>query len=166
MAEAYIALGSNLGEREKNLASAREALARGGVKILRASSIYETEPWGPAPQGRYLNQVVRAETALAPEALLAFLLDTERALGRDRSRGERFGPRVIDLDILLYDERKIETPDLQVPHPRMMERAFVLVPLAEIAPELAVRGVRVADAKAKLDKAGVALFRPPGEEPG
>ncbi len=158
MAEAYIALGSNLGERERNLAAAREALARNGTKIVRASSIYETEPWGPAPQGPYLNQVLCIETARTPELLLGFLLETERALGRDRSTAERFGPRVIDLDILLYGSLRIETADLHLPHPRMMERAFVLVPLAEIAPDLVVGGIRIADALAKLDRSGVALY--------
>ena len=158
MAETFIALGSNLGDRAKNLAAAREALARDAVGIGRASSIYETEPWGPGPQGPYLNQVVRGETQLAPADLLARLLGIERALGRDRRHAERFGPRVIDLDILLYDDLTLDTPTLQVPHPRMMQRAFVLVPLAEIAPELMVGGVAVKDALAGLDRSGVALF--------
>jgi 2-amino-4-hydroxy-6-hydroxymethyldihydropteridine diphosphokinase len=166
MAEAYIALGSNLGDRERNLASAREALGRDTLKIERTSSVYETEPWGAANQDRYLNQVVRGTTPLAPHDFLAQLLDIERALGRDRTNAERFGPRVIDLDILLYDGITRNEADLQIPHPRMMERAFVLVPLAEIAPELAVGGVPVAEALAKLDRTGVAIFRPHGEEPG
>lgn len=160
MPEVYIALGSNLGERERNLAAARDALSRSAMEIERASSIYETEPWGPGPQERYLNQVVRGPTRLAPRDLLDRLMDIERGLGRDRTKGERFGPRVIDLDILLYGDVAVDEPDLQIPHPRMMERAFVLVPLTEIAPDMAVGGAPVADALARLDRSGVALYRP------
>ena len=159
MAEVHIALGSNLGDRERNLAAARDALGRGALSVERASSIYETEPWGAANQGRYLNQAVRGATNLTPKALLAKLLEIERELGRDRSQAERFGPRVIDLDILLYEGVALNEPDLQIPHPRMMERAFVLVPLAEIAPELEVGGTRIKDALAKLDRSGVVPFR-------
>ena len=155
MAEVYIALGSNLGDRAHNLAAAREALAEGAVDISAVSSVYETEPWGPKPQGPYLNQVVRATTRLAPKALLARLLEIERALGRERGGTERYGPRIIDLDILLYDDLLLREPDLQLPHPRMLERAFVLVPLAEIAPDLAVGGMRITDALAQLDGGGV-----------
>jgi 2-amino-4-hydroxy-6-hydroxymethyldihydropteridine diphosphokinase len=158
MADVYVALGSNLGDCAQNLASAREALGRRAVKIERASSIYETEPWGAANQGRYLNQVVRGATSLAPKALLSTLLDIERELGRDRANAERFGPRVIDLDILLYEGVALNEPDLQIPHPRMMERAFVLVPLAEIAPDLMVAGTRIADALARLDRSGVSAL--------
>jgi 2-amino-4-hydroxy-6-hydroxymethyldihydropteridine diphosphokinase len=159
MADAYVALGSNLGDRESNLANARDALGQGVLTVEHASSIYQTEPWGAANQGRYLNQVVLGTTMLTPQALLAKLLDIERALGRDRANAERFGPRVIDLDILLYDGVTLKEADLQIPHPRMMERAFVLVPLAEIAPELAVGDVRIKDALSKLDRSGVAPFR-------
>lgn len=158
MAEVYVALGSNLGDRERNLAGAREALAREALNITRASSIYETEPWGAANQGRYLNQVVRGTTLLSPHDLLTKMLDIERLLGRDRTNAERFGPRVIDLDILLYEGVSLNEPDLQIPHPRMMERAFVLVPLVEIAPALAVGGVKIANALAKLDRSGVKVF--------
>jgi len=159
MADVYVALGSNLGDRERNLASARVALAREALTIKRASSIYETEPWGAANQGRYLNQVVHGTTQLAPKALLTKLLEIERELGRDRTNAERFGPRVIDLDILLYEGVSLSEPDLQIPHPRMMERAFVLVPLAEIAPALSVGGVKVADALARLDQTGVRQYK-------
>jgi 2-amino-4-hydroxy-6-hydroxymethyldihydropteridine diphosphokinase len=101
-----------------------------------------------------------------PGDLLARLLEIERALGRKRDGVERNGPRIIDLDILFYEGVTTDEPDLQIPHPRMLERAFVLVPLAEIAPELMVGGVRIADALARLDRSGVKLFRPHGEEPG
>jgi 2-amino-4-hydroxy-6-hydroxymethyldihydropteridine diphosphokinase len=158
MADVFIALGSNLGNRAKNLALACEALARDGIEIAAASSVYETEPWGPKPQGPYLNRVVRGTTELAPKELLARLLETERTLGRKRDGVERYGPRTIDLDILLYGGETLAEPELQIPHPRMMERAFVLVPLAEIAPDLTDGGVAVEDALARLDRSGVALY--------
>lgn len=160
MPDVFIALGSNLGERRENLAAARETLAQGGVAVEAISSIYETEPWGPVPQGTYLNQVVRGVTALSPHALLAKLMEVERSLGRDRVREERYGPRTIDLDILLYDDIAVHEPDLVIPHPRMMERPFVLVPLVEIAPELVVGGVAVKDALARLDRSGVRKYQP------
>jgi 2-amino-4-hydroxy-6-hydroxymethyldihydropteridine diphosphokinase len=152
MAEAYIALGSNLGDRAAILAAAREALGRGVLANPTASSIHETEPWGPVMQGRYLNQVVRGTTSLKPRALLNKLHEIERTLGRDRPREARYGPRTIDLDILLYDGLEVNEPDLQIPHPRMMERAFVLAPLAEIAPDLTVGGVPVRQALTRLNR--------------
>jgi 2-amino-4-hydroxy-6-hydroxymethyldihydropteridine diphosphokinase len=158
MADVFIALGSNLGNRAQNLALACEALARDGIEIADASSVYETEPWGPKPQGPYLNQVVRGTTELAPKVLLSRLLEIERTLGRERDGVERYGPRTIDLDILLYGGETLAEPDLQIPHPRMMERAFVLVPLAEIAPDLTIGGVAIEDALARLDRSGVALY--------
>ncbi|MCC6946869.1 MAG: 2-amino-4-hydroxy-6-hydroxymethyldihydropteridine diphosphokinase [Bradyrhizobiaceae bacterium] len=159
MADVYLALGSNLGDRAENLAAAREALARGVVTVAAASSICETEPWGPKPQGPYLNQVLRGTTALSPRELLARLMQIERALGRNRAKEERYGPRTLDLDILLYGDAAVREPDLVIPHPRMMERPFVLVPLAEIAPDLAVGGVRVREALARLDTKGVVPYR-------
>ena len=158
MAEAFVALGSNLGDREENLTAARAALAGGVLAQSAASSIYETAPWGPVPQGRYLNQVVRGTTALPPRALLLRLLTIERALGRDRESSPRYGPRTIDLDILLYDELEWAEPDLKIPHPRLLERAFVLVPLAEIAPNLVVKGVPIRDALARIGRKGVMLY--------
>jgi 2-amino-4-hydroxy-6-hydroxymethyldihydropteridine diphosphokinase len=159
MAEVFLGLGSNLGNRASNLAAARAALARGALTNTSASSIYETEPWGPVRQGRYLNQVVSGSSELPPRALLAKLFEIERALGRDRAREERYGPRTIDLDILLYGDLTMQEPELQIPHPRMMERPFVLVPLAEIAPDLAVNGVAIRDALARLDRTGVVPYR-------
>jgi 2-amino-4-hydroxy-6-hydroxymethyldihydropteridine diphosphokinase len=156
MHDVFIALGSNLGGRAANLAAARDALAR-VLALTASSSIYETDPWGPIKQGRYLNQVVRGTTALTPRTLLAKLHEIERALGRDRAGETRYGPRTIDLDILLYGNVVFDEPDLQIPHPRMMERPFVLVPLSEIAPDLTVRGVRVKEALARLDRSGVAI---------
>jgi 2-amino-4-hydroxy-6-hydroxymethyldihydropteridine diphosphokinase len=158
LADVFIALGSNLGDRAANLAAARAGIAV-DVSVMSASSIYETEPWGPAGQGRYLNQVLRGETALKPHALLAKLHEIEHRLGRDRGREERYGPRTIDLDILLYDDMRVAESGLTIPHPRMLERAFVLAPLAEIAPELVVGGVRICDALARLDRTGVTAWQ-------
>ena len=159
MADVFIALGSNLGDRAANLAAARKALASGAIEQLVASSIYDTKPWGPVKQGRYLNQVVRGATDLNPRALLNKLQQIELALGRDRACEERFGPRTIDLDILLYDGLEIKDADLTIPHPRMKERAFVLVPLAEIAPTIEVGGVAVKELLAQIDRTAVAISR-------
>ena len=129
----YLALGTNLGDRLANLEQARLAL---GVKmrILNCSKVYETPPWGYLDQPAFLNQVIQAETNLSPDDLLAFLKRLESELGRRPTL--RYGPRLIDLDILFYDNLILETPDLILPHPRIPGRAFVLVPLAEIAPVL------------------------------
>jgi 2-amino-4-hydroxy-6-hydroxymethyldihydropteridine diphosphokinase len=129
----YLALGSNLGDRRAHLASAVARLAP-DVAVERVSSLYETEPAYVLDQPRFLNAALRGRTALAPAELLALLKRIERELGR--AAGPRFGPRVIDLDILLYGGQAIETEALAIPHPRMAERPFVLVPLAEIAPDL------------------------------
>ncbi|HUF40289.1 MAG TPA: 2-amino-4-hydroxy-6-hydroxymethyldihydropteridine diphosphokinase [Anaerolineales bacterium] len=131
MATVFIALGSNLGKRDRNLAAARRLLA-GAVRMTEPSSIIETEPWGYTDQPAFLNQVVRGETDLAPAALLAELKSIERRMGRTETF--RFGPRLIDLDLLYYDDLVIEQPGLSIPHPRLHERVFVLRPLAEIAP--------------------------------
>src|SRR5438132_5073026 len=135
-AKAYIALGSNLGDRQALLEQALKALREHpAVAVLRVSSVFETEPvGGPAGQGRYLNAAAELETSLAAEELLQALLNVEARLGRVRA--ERFGPRTIDLDLLLYGTLTCESPQLTLPHPRMHEREFVLRPLAEIAPQL------------------------------
>ncbi len=160
MAEVFVALGTNLGDRAANLARARAALAAGPLQSLAASSVYETEPWGPVPQGPYLNQAVRGTTALAPRALLAALAKIETELGRNRKQEMRFGPRVIDLDILLYDDLELMEPDLEIPHPRLLERAFVLVPLAEIAADRVVHGISVRDALARTGTKGIRRLEP------
>ena len=129
----YIALGTNLGERLNNLRAAIEAMAP-EVSVLAESHIYETPPWGYEDQPAFLNMVVKAETGLEPEALLNFLKQLEVQLGREQNF--RWGPRLIDLDILFYDDLILDTPPLVIPHPRLHERAFVLVPLADVAPDL------------------------------
>ncbi len=132
MARALVALGSNLGDRAGYLLSGLAALSRAGVRVLRLSRVYETEPVGPPGQGPYLNQVAAVETELEPAELLALLLAVERAHGRVRT--ERYGPRTLDLDLLDYEGRILDLPGLTLPHPRLHERAFVLVPLLEVAP--------------------------------
>ena len=129
----YLGLGSNLGDRLANLQAVGAAFAPHG-RILAASPVYETAPWGYTDQPAFLNQVLEVETDLAPAELMAALQRLEVDLGRVASF--RYGPRRIDVDILLYDNLVLETPDLLIPHPRLAERAFVLVPLADLAPEL------------------------------
>lgn len=151
----FIALGSNLGDRLQNLARARELMSE-FIKINTESSVYETPPWGVLEQPRFLNQVIRGSTTLAPLRLLYQLKRIEQEMGRVKSA--RYGPRIIDLDILLYGDRVIEYKRLQVPHPRMRERAFVLVPLVEIAPHLNLPGETrpVIELLTKLDQTGIA----------
>jgi 2-amino-4-hydroxy-6-hydroxymethyldihydropteridine diphosphokinase len=132
---AYVGLGANLGDRE---AAIREAARR--IDAVRLSTIRETEPWGVADQPRFLNAVAELDTSLEPRALLERLLAVERELGRVRG-GERWGPRTIDLDLLLYGERRIDEPGLRVPHPRLHERLFVLEPLAELDPSLKIPAI-------------------------
>ena len=133
----YLALGANLGERGASLRNAVERL-REAVAVERMSSVYETEPAYLLDQPRFLNMALRGQTVLDPHALLVFLKRIERGMGR--TVGPRYGPRAIDLDILLYDTLALTTADLTIPHPRMAERPFVLTPLAEIAPEIVPPG--------------------------
>ncbi len=132
---AYIGIGSNLGARRAHVLDAIGRIgALPGTRVARASSLYETEPLGGAPTW-FVNAVVEVETTLAPEELLAALQAIERAMGRARVAGDRFASRTIDLDVLLVDDLVIDTPALTVPHPELHARRFVLVPLAEVAPD-------------------------------
>jgi 2-amino-4-hydroxy-6-hydroxymethyldihydropteridine diphosphokinase len=134
MVTAYLSAGSNLGDRLGYLAAAVRRLETENTHVLKVSSVYETAPWGKTDQPAFLNIAVAVETQLSPADLLRHVMAIEQALGRVRI--ERWGPRTVDIDILLYGSDTIRTADLEVPHPRMAERAFVLVPLLEIAPEL------------------------------
>jgi 2-amino-4-hydroxy-6-hydroxymethyldihydropteridine diphosphokinase len=129
----FLGLGSNVGRRAAHLARARRLLGQGGVEIVRASPVYETEPVDVSGQPWFLNQVLEVRTDLDPPALLRLALDIESALKRVRTSDK--GPRTIDIDILLAGDQVIDTPELAVPHPRLHQRNFVLVPLADIAPE-------------------------------
>ena len=134
MSIAYIALGSNLGDKEKNLRRAIMLLLQQGIDVERVSSFISTEPYGVTDQPQFLNAVCRVRTSLTPLALLDVLLATELAMGRVRLR--HWGERNIDLDLLLYEDVVMDEPRLRLPHPDMQNRDFVLLPLAEIAPEL------------------------------
>jgi 2-amino-4-hydroxy-6-hydroxymethyldihydropteridine diphosphokinase len=127
----YLSLGSNVGERAENIAQAIATLARFGVRAVKRSGLYETEPVEFLAQDWFLNCVVEVETELSPGELMRALLEIERGMGRERLLPK--GPRIIDMDILLYGARMVRESDLEIPHPRMTERRFVLVPLAEIA---------------------------------
>ncbi len=132
--KAYIGLGSNLGNREENIRKAVGLLEKSpGIKVVKLSPFYETEPVGDVPQGKFVNAAAEVYTALSPPGLLAVCGNIEDALGRVRT--VKWGPRTIDLDILLYGEEVIQTAELTVPHPLMHEREFVLRPLADIAPD-------------------------------
>jgi 2-amino-4-hydroxy-6-hydroxymethyldihydropteridine diphosphokinase len=156
----YIALGSNLGSRQDNLRKALQELPT-TIQLLAASPIYSTPPWGYTGQPEFLNQVARLETDLGPLELLRALKDLEIRLGRQPTF--RYGPRLIDLDILFYDDQVVDSPALTIPHPRLAERAFVLVPLVDLAPTLRHPVLRLTTSEllARLDRSGIRLYTPP-----
>lgn len=151
MPRAYVGLGANLGPREETLRRALDLLARQeGIEIVAVSTLRETDPVGIVDQPRFLNGAVAVDTTLEPRDLLAALLGIERALGRVRD-GSRWGPRTVDLDLLLYGDEIVDEPGLRVPHPRLHERRFALEPLAELDPELEIPGRgRVSDLLGQL----------------
>jgi 2-amino-4-hydroxy-6-hydroxymethyldihydropteridine diphosphokinase len=161
LVRAYLGLGSNLGDRLDHLRRAVELLGHRGARPVRSSRVFETDPVGGPPQPEYLNAVLEVETELEPRSLLTACLGVETDLGR--VRGERWGPRVIDIDILTYGNLRIEEPDLQVPHQRMHERAFVLVPLLELVADPPLPGDRkAAGVRLGADAlGGVRPFAPP-----
>ena len=151
MTRAYVGLGANLGPREVTLLRAVELLAAADeVEVVAVSQLRETAPVGVVGQPRFLNGAVALETTLAPRVLLDLLLETERSLGRIRE--ERWGPRTVDLDLLLYGDEVVDEPGLRVPHPRLHERRFALEPLAELDPEVVIPGRgKASDILAALD---------------
>jgi 2-amino-4-hydroxy-6-hydroxymethyldihydropteridine diphosphokinase len=153
----YIGLGSNLGNRLENLDKAIEALPP-NVELVSASPVYETDPWGFLDQPAFLNQVIEVDTGLLPEDLLAYLKQIEKKLGRQVTF--RNGPRLIDLDILIYGDWVLEQDGLVIPHPRMHERAFILKPLADLAAHLRhpIYGTTIQDLLGKVDQKGVHPF--------
>ena len=161
MPEAFIALGGNVGDVRSTFDRAIAKLcADGTMQMTARSSDYRTPPWGVTDQPPFINAVIAVTTSLAPHDLLARALETERALGRNRARERRWGPRTIDLDLLAYDDLVLIDRDLILPHPHLFERAFVLVPLAEIEPDLVIAGVRVRDALERLNVSGVEKLPP------
>jgi 2-amino-4-hydroxy-6-hydroxymethyldihydropteridine diphosphokinase len=153
----YLSLGSNLGDREANLEAVFKELPP-QVTVLASSSIYQTEPWGFRDQPDFLNQVIQTETVLSPWELLAYLKKIEKKIGRKPSF--LFGPRLVDIDILLYGDQVVHEEELIIPHEKMFERAFVLVPLAEIAPGLMHPkcGMKISDLLNTIDTSGVSLL--------
>ena len=161
---AYLGLGANLADRRGAIESALAALAETpGIEVAALSALIETEPIGPPGQGRYLNAAAKLQTTLSPRRLLAACRRIEADHGRDRRTERRWGPRPLDLDLLLYDARVINEPGLEVPHPRLPERAFVLEPLAEIAASVKhpVLGVSIEELRQRL-RAAPAGNTPPG----
>ncbi|MGF7398190.1 2-amino-4-hydroxy-6-hydroxymethyldihydropteridine diphosphokinase [Thermoanaerobacterium thermosaccharolyticum] len=158
MTDTYMSIGSNVGDREGYLKSALIKLAKNSVIIEKVSPIYETEPVGYKEQGRFLNAVVQAKTELKPRELLKIINTVEKELGRERLI--RWGPRTIDIDILLYGDVIINDDDLKIPHEIMWERAFVLIPLNDIAPHITKDGVKLSRIIEMLpDKEGVKLYK-------
>jgi 2-amino-4-hydroxy-6-hydroxymethyldihydropteridine diphosphokinase len=159
--EALIALGGNIGNVRDTLDRAIATLCDGEeVRLITRSADYLTPPWGIEDQPAFVNLCIAVDTRLTPHALLARAQTVERALGRERTRERRWGPRPIDIDLIAYDDLAIAEPNLTLPHPRLFERAFVLVPLAEIAPERVIAGIRVRDALARIDRTGVVKLPP------
>jgi 2-amino-4-hydroxy-6-hydroxymethyldihydropteridine diphosphokinase len=156
MTTAWLSLGSNVGDSRALVDRAVAMLCEGPeVQLLARSSDYRTPPWGVTEQPPFINLCIAVDTTLSPHNLLAHAQAVERALGRDRDKEQRWGPRRIDIDIIAYDDLAIAQQDLIVPHSRLFERAFVLVPLAEIAPDLQIWGTRIADAAAMIDRTGI-----------
>ena len=161
MVEALIGLGGNLGDVRATLEAAVRAFCDGAdVRLAARSADYRTPPWGKEDQPPFINACIAVETLLAPRALLQRAMAVERRFGRVRTEGERWGPRTLDIDILTYDELSMDEPGLTLPHPRLLERAFVLVPLVEIRPHAIVSGQPVRAALARLDSAAIERLAP------
>jgi 2-amino-4-hydroxy-6-hydroxymethyldihydropteridine diphosphokinase len=156
VADVLIALGGNVGDVRGTFDKAIVNICgMAQAALLGRSSDYATPPWGETQQGRFINACIEIETRLDPHALLFTLHRIEQKFGRDRHTETRWGPRTLDLDLLAWDDVTIEKPELTLPHPRLFERAFVLVPLAEIAPERVIAGRKVKDALAQLSTDGI-----------
>jgi len=161
MPEALIALGGNIGDVRATFDRALAMLCdRADVRLTARSFDYSTPPWGVEDQPPFVNCCVSVETSLTPHALLARAQETERAFGRDRAKERRWGPRPLDIDIIAYDDLTMDAPDLTLPHPRLFERAFVLMPLVDIAPDRMIAGVHVKDALARIDATGIERLPP------
>jgi 2-amino-4-hydroxy-6-hydroxymethyldihydropteridine diphosphokinase len=156
MADALVGLGGNVGDTRTTLAEAVRRFCDGAaVELLARSSDYRTPPWGVLDQPPFVNLCLRVETLLAPRALLDRALVVEAGLGRDRLREKRWGPRVVDIDILAYENLRLDEPDLRLPHPRLQERGFVLLPLLEIVPDRVIGRETVRAMAERVDAAGI-----------
>ena len=156
MAFALIGLGGNVGDVRATLARAILAFCDGvEVKLIARSADYRTPPWGVTDQPPFVNVALKVETALAPQALLQRGLKVEASLGRNRAAERRWGPRTVDIDVLAYDDLTLSVPGLTLPHPRMLERAFVLLPLADVAPNWRIGGKTVGEWAAEIDASGI-----------
>lgn len=163
MTQAWLALGGNVGDSRVILDRAVTTLCDGkDIRLTARSSDYRTPPWGFKYQPPFINLVIAVETTLSPRDLLARAQAVEQQLGRDRAHEKRWGPRTADIDIVAYDNLTVDELGLTVPHPRMFERAFVLLPLAEIAPDLNIGGRAVREAAASVDTTGVEKLPPRG----
>lgn len=161
MVEALLGLGGNLGDVQSTLDQAVAVLCDGrDVRLLARSSDYRTAPWGVTDQPPFVNLALVVETTLTPRALLDRALRVEAMFGRDRAKEQRWGPRILDVDIIAFDGLELKEGGLILPHPRLFERAFVLAPLAEIAPDRKIKGIAVKDALARLDASGVEKLPP------
>ena len=161
MPDALIGLGGNIGDARKSIELAIALLCDGpDVRLLACSSDYRTPPWGVGDQPHFINACIEVETKIAPHPLFRRCQSVENALGRDRTAERRWGPRRIDIDLLAYDDVVLTTPELTLPHPRLFERAFALVPLAEIVPERMIAGRRVRDAVREVDTRGIDRLPP------
>ncbi|MGO9703250.1 MAG: 2-amino-4-hydroxy-6-hydroxymethyldihydropteridine diphosphokinase [Xanthobacteraceae bacterium] len=161
MVEAFIALGGNVGDVRSTFDQAIAMFCEGeAVRLTARSSDYRTPPWGVTDQPPFINAVIGVTTTLAPHDLLTRATECERKLGRNRAHERRWGPRTIDLDILNYDDLVLIDRDLILPHPHLFERAFVLVPLAEIAPDQIIAGIRARDALERLNASGIEKLPP------
>jgi 2-amino-4-hydroxy-6-hydroxymethyldihydropteridine diphosphokinase len=156
LAEAFIALGGNVGDVRAIFDQAVSLLCDDSeVRLVARSSDYRTPPWGVTDQPPFTNAVIAVSTTLPPHTLLTRTQACERTLGRDRAKEQHWGPRTIDLDFLAYDDLVLNDATLTLPHPHLFERAFVLVPLAEIAPDRVIAGIRVSDALKRVDAASI-----------
>jgi len=161
MADVLVALGGNVGDVRARFAEAIPLIcAAAAATLLARSADYRTPPWGDTAQPSYVNAVIAMTTEMPPRELLAALHTIETRFGRNRSAETRWGPRTLDLDLLVYDELQVDTPDLTLPHPRMSERAFVLVPLAEIAPDRRIGGLSIREALARVPAQGIERLPP------
>lgn len=164
MADVLIALGGNVGDVRQTFQKAiANILGMTQAALLARSSDYATPPWGEAQQARFINACIEIETGLDPHALLFTLHRIEAKFGRDRAREQRWGPRPLDLDLIAYDDVSLQKPELTLPHPRLFERAFVLVPLVEIAPDRLIAGRSIAAALARLPTHGIERLPPAAE---